>query len=98
MQERRNWIGGVRTSRMGPAFVGLGVGVAAVVLYAADLPPIWETGITWEKPKVVDPGPPGGPPSDAIVLFDGKDMSQWEGAEKWTVRDGYVVAGGQDIQ
>lgn len=45
-------------------------------------------------PKVVDPGPP---PSDAIVLFDGKDLSQWKGEHgeaKWTVRDGYTEVNG----
>ncbi len=32
-------------------------------------------------PKVVTPGArPGDPPSDAIVLFDGKDLSQWTSA------------------
>ena len=34
------------------------------------------------------------PPSDAIVLFDGKDLSRWRGQDgapaKWTIRDGYV--------
>lgn len=31
------------------------------------------------QPTVVTPSAkPGGPPSDAIVLFDGKDLSQWE--------------------
>src|SRR5690606_35677803 len=34
-------------------------------------------------------------PSDAIVLFDGKDLSEWEGAEKWTIRDGYAICGGE---
>ena len=30
------------------------------------------------QPRVVTPGKmPGDPPSDAVVLFDGKDMSQW---------------------
>src|SRR5271156_4254150 len=35
-------------------------------------------------PKVITPGTcstqeePGHPPSDAIVLFDGKDLSQWQ--------------------
>lgn len=29
-----------------------------------------------KEPKVIDPGPP---PSDAIVLFDGKDLSKWKG-------------------
>jgi hypothetical protein len=52
-------------------------------------------------PKVVVPGAsPGAPPSDAIVLFDGKDLSKWtqmgRGADsakpldpKWKVGDGY---------
>jgi hypothetical protein len=51
-------------------------------------------------PPVVDPGTastpgqPGRPPSDAIVLFDGKDNSQWVAMDgsptKWIVRDGYM--------
>ena len=57
----------------------------------------WVSGIAWPEPKVVDPGPPGGPPSDAIVLFDGKSMSQWEEGEKWPVRDGYAVTAVSDI-
>jgi hypothetical protein len=51
------------------------------------------SGIEWAEPKVIDLGPPGGPPSDAVVLFDGKDLSQWTGVEQWTVKDGYLVAG-----
>jgi len=43
------------------------------------------------RPKVVNPGPP---PSDAVVLFDGKDLAQWRSEDsspaKWTVRDGYM--------
>src|SRR5437867_12795847 len=54
------------------------------------------------RPPVVDPGPerpPAPPPSDAIVLFDGKDLSQWRSQDgapaKWVVRDGYMeVAAG----
>ncbi|NLF69812.1 MAG: DUF1080 domain-containing protein [Candidatus Anammoximicrobium sp.] len=51
------------------------------------------SGIQWSEPAVIDPGPPGGPPSDAVVLFDGKDMSKWDKAEKWIVKDGFVEAG-----
>jgi len=36
----------------------------------------------------------GQPPSDAIVLFDGKDLSNWETSKgepaKWLVKDGYM--------
>jgi 3-keto-disaccharide hydrolase len=47
------------------------------------------------EPKVIDPGPP---PSDAIVLFDGHDLSKWKsdngGEAKWIVRDGYAQVNG----
>lgn len=50
------------------------------------------------EPPVVDPGPPGGRPADAIVLFDGKDLSAWKNetgkAAKWTVREGYAEVNG----
>jgi len=29
------------------------------------------------QPRVVDPGRPGQAPSDAVILFDGKDASEW---------------------
>ena len=48
-----------------------------------------------EEPKVIDPGPP---PADAIVLFDGKDLSQWKsdkgGAAMWEVKDGVATVNG----
>ena len=50
-------------------------------------------------PVAVDPGTssteekPGRPPSDALVLFDGKDLSKWAQKDgspaKWKVGDGY---------
>jgi hypothetical protein len=56
------------------------------------------------EPPIVTPGKTSAdPPSDAIVLFDGKDLSRWRGkdggAAKWIVRDGYVevVPGTGDI-
>jgi len=57
----------------------------------------WKSGIVWPEPPVVAPGPVGGPPSDAVVLFDGKDLSQWHGGQKWLVRDGVATARGGGI-
>jgi len=50
----------------------------------------------WEPvPRVVTPGIGTAPPSDAIVLFNGKDLSQWEKTDgspaKWKVDGGAVT-------
>ncbi len=76
---------------IGGAFL---VALLALSLNASE----WVSGIQWSKPAVVDPGPIGGPPSDAIVLFGGKDLSKWNDADKWIVKKGYAVAKGNDIK
>jgi hypothetical protein len=48
----------------------------------------YHSGKIWPEPKLVDPGPPGGPPADAIVLFGGKDLAAWNGGEQWAIQDG----------
>lgn len=51
------------------------------------------------QPPVVTPGTfstqekPGAPPSDAVILFDGKDLSKWTGKggkAQWKVENGYM--------
>ena len=48
-------------------------------------------------PKKVEPAPANGleqagaAPSDAIVLFDGKDLAQWQ-PNKWKIEDGCLIA------
>lgn len=65
------------------------------------------------RPRAITPGTestPGRPPSDAVVLFDGKDLSQWVAMgkrenrgktlpAKWKVENGYmeVVGGTGDL-
>jgi hypothetical protein len=51
----------------------------------------------WPEPPVVTPGTGGAPPSDAIVLFDGRDLAAWRGQSgeaRWKVTDGYVEVNG----
>jgi hypothetical protein len=47
------------------------------------------------QPTVVDPGGPGKAPSDAVVLFDGKDLSKWAMGDgqtaDWKIEDGTLV-------
>jgi hypothetical protein len=66
-------------------------------------------GQPWRVHDVERPAPPlvtpgatnAAPPSDAIVLFDGKDLSKWaqrgpngeEVPSKWPVKDGYFETG-----
>lgn len=54
----------------------------------------WKSGIDWKEPPVVNAGRARKAPSDAIVLFDGTDLSAWEGGDKWTIENGYAIDGG----
>jgi hypothetical protein len=56
------------------------------------------SGMKWDEPKEVTPGKTSAdPPSDAIILFDGKDLSAWENGDKWPVKDGIATVGKGDI-
>jgi hypothetical protein len=67
--------------------------------------PLWAAGSVeylsgriWPEPRLVTPGSNGLPPSDAIVLFDGKSMSAWDGGDRWIIEDGVAIASGTGIQ
>jgi len=51
----------------------------------------------WEpEPRVVTSGKMGAPPSDAIILFDGKDLKEWTSVGEaanagWEVKDGAMT-------
>ena len=54
-------------------------------------------GIEWKEPAIVTPGTSNSAPSDAVVLFDGKDNSAWDN-DNWKIVDGALVAGKGDIK
>ena len=97
-------------------FIFLSLSVSATFIFAqnaqqpqaqqAPRPPQWSPASTeWytpAPPKVEPATTPGQPPSDAIVLFDGKDLSKWESsnapaergpraAAPWKVVNGEMV-------
>jgi hypothetical protein len=98
--------------------LGLALLAAAMVAQQTKLPDQGFTdtpilpGLKWHvhdparphPPLVTPAATPGAPPSDAVVLFDGKDLSKWEQegkgvdkgkmvAAKWPVKNGYFEVG-----
>jgi hypothetical protein len=72
------------------AAVLLAAGVQAQTQDDPKLTEVWKP-----VPRVVNPGQGTAAPSDAIVLFNGKDLSEWEGVKggpaKWSVGSGAVT-------
>ncbi|MCE3251951.1 MAG: hypothetical protein K0Q67_961 [Cellvibrio sp.] len=84
-----------------PVSIGL---ISAACIYSAPSIAANEKKEPWqlaEETEVWEPVPPvisvpaSGIPSDATVLFDGKNLDQWQGAEggpaKWKIVDGALV-------
>jgi hypothetical protein len=68
----------------------LAIGLTSVQFCSAQASIPWKIhDLQRPVPTVVDPGQPGQAPSDATVLFDGKDLSKWTGKDggsaTWTV-------------
>ncbi|HVO10090.1 MAG TPA: family 16 glycoside hydrolase [Vicinamibacteria bacterium] len=85
---------------LGAAFV-VCVAAGAAIGLAGEPDPSWiEHDRARPQPPVVTPATPstqeqaGKAPSDAVVLFDGRDLSQWASSDgsptRWIVRDGYM--------
>ncbi|MEO2017508.1 MAG: DUF1080 domain-containing protein [Fuerstiella sp.] len=52
----------------------------------------WKSGVDWQQPPIVTPGATNDqPPSDAIVLFGGRDLSAFENGDQWLVQDGIAI-------
>jgi hypothetical protein len=77
--------------------LSVSVPVIAVVLVGYLLADEFKSGKIWPEPPVITPGQNGSPPSDAIVLFDGKDLTQWQGGENWLIADGVATVRGGGI-
>ncbi len=79
--------------------------VAAALMAMVAVTTLWVhadeylSGKVWPVPTVVDPGPVGGPPSDAVVLIGGKvkGLSKWKDGQDWIVKDGYVISDKHDL-
>jgi len=73
-------------------FIALIIGVNQ--LYAQKMKP-QDTEVWEPEPEVVTPGEGTAAPSDAIILFDGSDLDNWEsekgGEAKWEVSDGAMT-------
>ena len=82
------------TGRLSAAVAVLAVAALAAHLIAGE----WTSGKVWPEPKVIDPGDAAKAPSDAVVLFDGKDLSQWKGGDQWIVKDGYAISNKAGIE
>ncbi|MCP4173829.1 MAG: DUF1080 domain-containing protein [Fuerstiella sp.] len=58
----------------------------------------WKSGVEWQQPPIVTPGTTNDqPPSDAIVLFGGRDLSAFENGDQWLVQEGIAIPRQQEI-
>lgn len=76
----------------------LSVCAAAALLCSAARGREWKSGVEWSEPPVVSPGERDAhAPSDAVVLFDGTNLSEWEQGDAWRIEDGAAIPQQTDI-
>ncbi len=79
------------------ALASLGLVAASLAAQQSSQMKPEDTEIWSPEPKIVTPGDPASaPPSDAIVLFDGKNLDEWVSAQdhspaRWDVADGIMT-------
>lgn len=71
---------------------------AAVMLSRLVCGQEWKSGVEWEEPPVVIPGQHNSDaPSDAVVLFDGTNLSEWNNGDTWLIENGTAIPKETDI-
>jgi Domain of Unknown Function (DUF1080) len=88
----------MKTLRLAPLCALVPLVLSATLLAAQETKPKPEDTEVWQpEPKIVTPGATlGAPPSDAILLFDGKNEDEWVSAQdhtpaRWVVHDGILT-------
>lgn len=73
----------------------LAAAVAVVCLETSVMAQEWKSGIDWKEPAIVKPGSIARlkPPADAIVLFGGEDLDEWDGVQDWVFEEDYGIVG-----
>ena len=73
-------------------------GVVAMLFIAPLSAQEWKSGVEWLEPPIVSPGASNSDaPSDAIILFDGTSLAEWDNGESWLVEDGVAIPKKTDI-
>ena len=74
-----------------PSVMAIGLVIAVPVVAGGWLVEQWKSQVVWPEPPRVEPGTHGSPPSDAVVLFDGSNLDQFNGGDAWQIENGVAT-------